>query len=285
MPTQPEAFFLPASKGRPGQRFCIFHAAQGPVAKGCVLYIHPFAEEMNKSRRMAALQSRALAGAGYAVLQIDLLGCGDSSGDFGDATWEDWVDDVAHGAQWLLNHLDVPLWLWGLRVGCLLATQAADQLSRSCHFIFWAPPTAGKAMLQQFLRLKAAGDMLAGNASGATDSLRRQMAGDECVEVAGYALSPSVARGLDSATLAPHIARHANSARRVEWFELFTREGAVVSPAAAKASASFTSAAFAVRNHVILGPAFWQTSEIEEAPALIIATIAAITLAPTSVSA
>ena len=66
-----------------------------------MVYIHPFAEEMNKARRMAALQSRALAAAGFDVLQIDLLGCGDSSGDFGDATWNDWVNDVVHGCRWL----------------------------------------------------------------------------------------------------------------------------------------------------------------------------------------
>ncbi|MBK8384562.1 MAG: hypothetical protein IPL11_02315 [Candidatus Accumulibacter sp.] len=41
----------------------------------------------NKSWRIVPLQARALATAGYAVLQIDLMGCGDSSGDFGDATW------------------------------------------------------------------------------------------------------------------------------------------------------------------------------------------------------
>ena len=94
MPAQPEAFFLSVDGGRLGQRFCLFHPAQGGVPKGCVLNIHPFAEEMNKSRRMAALQARALAKAGYAVLQIDLFGCGDSSGDFGDASWQDWVGDV-----------------------------------------------------------------------------------------------------------------------------------------------------------------------------------------------
>ena len=123
MLTQPEAFFLPASAGRPGQRFCIFHAAQGSEPKGCILYIHPFAEETNKSRRMAAPQSRELARAGYAVLQIDLLGYGDSSGSFGDATWDGWLPDVAQGAQWLLNKVDAPLWLWGLRADCLLAAE------------------------------------------------------------------------------------------------------------------------------------------------------------------
>jgi alpha/beta superfamily hydrolase len=40
---------------------------------------------MNKARRMAALQARALAALGYGVLLLDLHGCGDSSGDFGDS--------------------------------------------------------------------------------------------------------------------------------------------------------------------------------------------------------
>jgi alpha/beta superfamily hydrolase len=42
------------------------------------------AEELNKSRHVAAAQARAFAAAGYSVLQIDLYGCGDSSGDFGE---------------------------------------------------------------------------------------------------------------------------------------------------------------------------------------------------------
>ena len=86
-----EPFFLPAAHG---ERFCIFHLPVG-AARGGIVYLHPFAEEMNKSRRMAALQSRMLAARGFAVLQIDLFGCGDSSGDFGDARWEIWRQDVA----------------------------------------------------------------------------------------------------------------------------------------------------------------------------------------------
>jgi len=58
-----------------------------------VVFAQPFVEEMNKSRRMAALQARALAGQGWAVLLPDLLGCGDSPGDKGDARWTAWVDD------------------------------------------------------------------------------------------------------------------------------------------------------------------------------------------------
>ena len=52
-----EPFFLPTTDG---QRLCIHHSPAGP-ARGAVLYLHPWAEEMNKARRVAALQSRALA--------------------------------------------------------------------------------------------------------------------------------------------------------------------------------------------------------------------------------
>src|SRR5215472_6075674 len=120
-----EAFFLPAAVG---QRFCIYHAASGPLARGSLLYIHPFAEEMNKSRRMVALQARSFSNAGYAVLQIDLMGCGDSSGDFADATWESWVQDVTLACEWLRHRSSSPLWIWGLRSGCLIAVEAARRL-------------------------------------------------------------------------------------------------------------------------------------------------------------
>ena len=74
-PPLPQAFFLPADGGQ--QRFCLFHPPQGTQHRGRVLYLHPFAEELNSTRRIVAQQARALAQAGYGVLQIDLLGqCG-----------------------------------------------------------------------------------------------------------------------------------------------------------------------------------------------------------------
>ncbi|HZF80788.1 MAG TPA: hydrolase 2, exosortase A system-associated, partial [Rubrivivax sp.] len=118
---------------------------------------------MNKSRRMAALQARALAAAGFDVLQMDLLGCGDSSGDFGDASWAAWVDDVVVAGQWLHRQCGSPPALWALRAGCLLATAAAAQIGTG-RFIFWQPPVAGKPLVQQFLRLRMAAQL--GGADG-----------------------------------------------------------------------------------------------------------------------
>lgn len=277
----PEAFFLPTNKG---QRFCLLHRAAGGIPpRGVVVYVHPFAEEMNKARRMAALQARSLAQTGFVVLQIDLHGCGDSSGDFGDATWADWVHDVVQACHWLRHHgaqertsqAPPPLWLWGLRAGCLVATDAAKQLDETCNFLFWQPPSTGKPLLQQFLRLKVAGEILGGQAKGIMDSLRQSLASGSSVEIAGYLLSPGMAFGLEQAILAPPAIR--TDVPRVEWFELSTREDAALSPVSVKTCAQWQHDGKLVRSHVVQGPSFWQTSEIEDAPALICATTAALT--------
>ena len=282
---QTEAFFLPGPSPAGGQRFCVYHRAAGNTVRGQVLYIHPLAEEMNKSRRMAAVQARALAAAGYAVLQIDLLGCGDSSGDFGDATWSAWIEDVLTARQWLRSQPTsgkgmvapgepAPLWLWGLRAGCLVAAEAARHLPEPCHFLFWAPPAAGKPLLQQFLRLKVAGDLLAGNAKVVMDGMRAELAAGNTVEVAGYALNSGLASGLEQASLNPP--GPPGTPTRVEWLELSTRDPAMLTPVAAQAQARWQQAGYSVRSHQVTGPSFWQTAELEDAPALISATIAAI---------
>ena len=268
---RPEAFFLPMQNGRRGQRFCLFHRAAGHLTRGCVVYVHPFAEEMNKSRRMAALQARALAAGGHAVLQIDLLGCGDSGGDFGSATWRDWIDDVVEASLWLQRREAAPLWLWGLRAGCLIAAAAAHELEAPCRFLFWQAPAAGRSLLQQFLRLKLAAGLLDGSSKGVLERLRQQLGAGLAIDVAGYSLAPDLAVGLEAATLAPPVL-----GGRIEWLEVSSRDEPELAPASAATLARWQAAGFGVRNQVVQGPAFWQSSEIEEAPALIVASVAAL---------
>jgi exosortase A-associated hydrolase 2 len=198
-----ELFFLTARDAAWGHRFAIYHRPFGEEPRGKVVYIHPFAEEMNKSRRMAALQSRALARAGYAVLQIDLLGCGDSSGDFADATWDTWIDDVVEACRWLDARHSGPLIFWSLRAGCLLATRAAQRVDGRVELVFWQPPVIGAAILQQFLRLKLAAEIQGGPGKGVVDALRARIAAGETIEVAGYCLSAPLATGIATATLEP----------------------------------------------------------------------------------
>ena len=276
--------------------------------RGQMIYLHPWAEEMNKSRRMAALQATALADAGWRVLQVDLHGCGDSSDTWAEASWQGWVNDATHAARWLLTagpqlaeatglgraagvqvglaEPAVPLWFWGLRAGALLACAAAAALQEEpgprvpCHFLFWQPATAGRPVLQQFLRLKAAAAGLGGSdaagaaeetgaagAKAAIEAARRGLAAGQVQHIAGYPLSPALAQGLEAASLAPPP-----RAARVLWLEVSNRADATLLPASAQAVQSWQAAGHTVHAQVVPGPAFWQTQEIQDAPALLAAT-------------
>lgn len=282
-------FFLDA--GARGQRLCVHYPPGGPVAalpRGQVLLLPPFAEEMNKSRRMIALAARAFAAAGFEVLTMDLLGCGDSSGDFGDASWRHWQDDVRLAAAWLDARLPAaaatddkgaarsgerpPLWLWGVRAGALLAPAVLEAaVDRPLHLLLWQPVTTGKLQLQQFMRLRVAADLIGGQAKGAVQAMRDQLARGESVEIAGYLLGPALAEGLEAAQLKP-----TPRVSRVAWLELSPREDATLTPAAAMAAEAWTAQGAAVRAAVCQGPSFWAAIEIEEAPRLIEASLAAL---------
>ncbi|MBK8864651.1 MAG: hydrolase 2, exosortase A system-associated [Betaproteobacteria bacterium] len=271
--------FLPAGPGSASRLFAVLHWPAGPV-RGLVVHAPAFGEEMNKARRMVALQARALAAAGHAVLVPDLTGCGDSEGDFGQATWQGWVEDVVHACQCLRQQCRErntsqgtplpPLTLWGLRAGALLAAQAAAQLGDVPQLLLWQPAVAGKPLLQQFLRLAAVGDLLGGAQAGSagTAALRQQLQAGTAVEVAGYTVHPALAQGLEAARLEPVA-----GVRQLAWLECSPREEVTLSPAAAAPLAAWRGAGCAVQAQAVQGPAFWQTTEIEDAPALIQATL------------
>jgi hypothetical protein len=57
MPNWPHSiqrFFLNTARGA---LFCLVLTPQNRATQGAILYLHPFAEEMHKSRRMAAVQA------------------------------------------------------------------------------------------------------------------------------------------------------------------------------------------------------------------------------------
>lgn len=267
-----EAFFLPVG----GQeRFCIFYPASG-APLGSVLYLHPFAEEMNKSRRMAALQARAFAARGYAVLQIDLLGCGESSGEFGDARWPLWKDDVRAAHDWLRHHAEGPTHLWGLRLGALLAADYARERDSSfASLLMWQPVTSGSQFMTQFLRLRLTSEMLSGAAArGGADRLRAELAAGRPLEIAGYEVAPELASAierLDLATLAPRNVP-------AQWFEVNAE--AASSRALSSAAQAWQAAGAEVDLQAVRGEPFWNSVEICECPELIDATSTGLTLTP-----
>lgn len=260
-----EPFFLDSPRG---PLFCLLVSPSSGKARKGVLYLHPFAEEMHKSRRMAALQARALAAGGYSVLLLDLGGCGDSHGDFSDATWDGWLQDVELAHAWLANKINAPVLYWGLRAGALLAAQASQKSLSVDALVFWQPTISGSTFLTQFLRIKLASEMLSsGQTQTGTKQLRDQLKAGESVEVGGYGLSPEMASGIESAKL-----DGITPTCPVFWFETGGESENLASPASSRIVESWRTHGVQVATRAVLGEPFWLTQEITECPALIDAT-------------
>ena len=220
---------------------------------------------------MAALQARAFAAAGRAVLQIDLSGCGDSSGDFGDATWTSWKEDLAAAWDWLEARMPGPIGLWGLRLGALLALAFAKTSTRPVdRLVLWQPVISGESFLTQFLRMRLASDMLLGlsDQPTGTKAMRSALARGETLEVAGYALAPSLAASIDTLKLA----ELAVTGVPVHWFEIVTESALQLPPAATRIVDLWTAQGVDLHARLVPGDKFWISPEVAECPALLSAT-------------
>lgn len=186
-----QAFFIDS---RSGPLFAIYWS---PSAKNCrraILHVPAFAEEMNKSRRMVALQAELLAEQGYLVLVIDLFGCGDSVGDFGDVTWSLWLANISDAVAWLKQQDADVISLWGLRLGALLAMDFVSQHPGEVdNLVAWQPVLNADSFVTQFLRLRVAATMMNNTLpQEKTSDMKKQLQQGDSLEVAGYLLNPGL---------------------------------------------------------------------------------------------
>ncbi len=173
------------------------------AVKGALLMFPALAEELNKTRRATTLAAQAMARLGWAVLQVDWLGTGDSDGDFGDARWATWLAQAAEARTWWAEqHPGRPLLAWGVRGGCLMAS-ALDRMQPWDGQLWWQPVSQGRAHWQHWLRLKLAAEF--GQTSPRTDlnSLKAATGRGEPVDIAGYAFAAEWVEGLLASELAP----------------------------------------------------------------------------------
>jgi exosortase A-associated hydrolase 2 len=268
----PDPLFLDGPRGR---LFAIHHAAADDApALGGVLFLHPFAEEMNRSRRMAALAARALSALGFGVLLLDLYGTGDSEGEFSDARIDIWRGDVDAAAAWLHEAANGPLALVGARFGALLAMDAlARNPDRFERAVLWQPVGSGETMITQLLRVRVAAGMAnRGARQETTRELRARLAGGETVEVAGYTLSPELVAAVDAMRLRP---LGTGCGARLHWIEA-TGEEAGLLPASRRIIDGWREAGVNVSSQTVIGEPFWSLQETTLAPAMIEATLGAL---------
>jgi exosortase A-associated hydrolase 2 len=188
--------------GPPGRRILVLgrHPTGASDRDGSVLVVPPFGEEMNKSRHLIAAAMRRLCEAGVASYLPDLYGTGDSEGDFGDASIELWLDDLATACRHAEASGRPVRAILAVRLGCALAAVAARRgaLPGVAASVWWQPVLDGKRFLQQFLRLRVAAAGMRGDAQETVESLRARSAAGETLEVAGYELSAALVQGLEA---------------------------------------------------------------------------------------
>lgn len=254
-------------QGARGHLIAVYHPpASGVAPRGGVLVAPAFSEEMNRCRSMVTLQARALSSIGHGVLILDPFGTGDSAGDFGAATWAQWLDDLRCGAAWLEAHGRACETVWGLRLGAIMAFQLAAELPQVRRVLLWQPVVVGKAYWTQFLRIRIAAEMGLADGVKTTEELRQRSVRGETVEVSGYAVGAALARELDALSL---DAIRLRSGTRVDWFEVLADADSFAPKANLKAVEALIAQGIAVNLVKVTGPAFWQVHERAEAPLLI----------------
>ena len=254
-----------------GALFGIYYAPENQTTDRAILHIPAFAEEMNKSRLMLALQARNFAQAGYAVLVLDLFGTGESSGDFGAATWEIWLQNLHSACSWLTQQGAKTIDLWGLRTGCLLAMDFTERNPEKIrHLLFWQPVVNGETFITQFLRLRIAAAMMDNNASREkTSDLKQLLHSGQAIEVAGYTLNPDLVNPLISLRADRLLSL---SSKEIALFEIVSTVETSASLVNTNLLASLKETNINSSLTTVVGDLFWANQEITTAPALISAS-------------
>jgi exosortase A-associated hydrolase 2 len=195
-----QAFHIPSTFGNLA---AVYHA---PEAAGChardLLFVHGFAHEHSIARAVMASIWRRLASEGTGVLSLDLPGCGDSAGDFGDGNWNNWRSAVIIAHNWLRGNSSRPLHIAGLRLGAALALESSKQVPWKSIALL-QPVIRGEEIMTQFLRMRVAFSGLRGDLTEkeTTQKLRARIAAGEKLEIGGFFLAPELAQAIDKLDL------------------------------------------------------------------------------------
>jgi exosortase A-associated hydrolase 2 len=238
--------------------FCLTLEPSDTEARGSVLFLPPFAEEMHKSRRMVAHQARALAEAGYRVLLLDLSGCGDSGGEFADACWTTWLQDAEFAARFLVDLSGSTLSVWGLRMGALLASELAQGDLGIHKLVLWQPVLNGEQMVDQFLRLRTVPSSETGEATFDRQSLWNELRAGRSLEIAGYELSSTLALELARARL-----NDLKPQGHVHWLEIGITPNARLAAGSENVIAHWREQGIRVDDSFVKGDPFWRSVDAE----------------------
>jgi exosortase A-associated hydrolase 2 len=251
----------------------VLHSGQLDSARRRVLVVPPFAEEMNKSRRMVACVADGLSRAGIATVIPDLYGTGDSAGDFEEADWEGWMDDLGSVIEWIggpAGGTDV----LAIRLGAALADSAVRRglLQGVRTSVFWQPTFDGTATLRQFLRLRLAAAMMGDGPRETLKDLLARIAAGESISVAGYRLSARLAGQLQKVDPPDAPAKELGE---IHWMEVVRGNDADLSASSDGLIQNAQRQGAVLHASATVGEPFWAATEIVTIDNMVEATIRA----------
>ncbi len=257
-----------------GRIFILHHSPRDLKPHSGVVLVPPFAEEMNKSRRMLTLVAEALAERGFHVMLPDFYGTGDSEGGFADASWSGWLEQLDCSINSMKRDYGIEHYsLLAVRSGALLAAQYLQQsyAAEVEKWALWQPVVDGEVYLTQFLRLRLAADMLSGSKEKETTKILKQLlANGEEVEVAGYGLTSAVTDGLAASSLeniTPDLLPPTS------WIDVVASEGQSSPLINRKLVQSWVESGVTLQHQICVGEPFWGGVEIVEIPDMVSKTV------------
>lgn len=255
-----------------GRRLFALQIVPAGPCIGSVLYLPPFAEEMNRCRSTVAMMARALAARGWQVMLLDHLGTGESEGEVTDGDWARWCADASSAARWLAAQSGHAPMLWGLRTGALMAAELASQGDvGGSRLLLWQPVLDGKQFINQYLRLRIASQVVRDGSRETTESIRAMLAQGAAVEIAGYPLTGHLADAVSSRRLADSSA--ALATRQVFWIEVVAKAGQALALPSSNLINSLQAAGAQIHHTAVACPMVWQLQERCDTQPLLQATL------------
>ena len=185
----------------------MFHAPEGRAAGGYV-FCYPFGEERKSAHRAFVHAARAFAAAGFGVLRFDYRGCGDSGGEFHEATVQGWLEDIGSAVAALRSRLGAgQMGLLGLRFGATLAACAAESIAGVSRLILWEPVLDGRSYFAGDLRKKLIREMMTrGKSAGRRNQLLEELEhGKGEIDLDGYRVTGALYAGVAGLNLAHRV--------------------------------------------------------------------------------